>query len=95
MNEEKIYEFITKMYADLKSSQEKMNTEMQEGFKLVGNKFASMHTEMRQNFKRIDKLLSTLERNMVKIEFEHGQKLATLFDGMPKTQRNWAVLKLK
>jgi len=70
MDNEKILELMTKMYAGLKGSQEKMYAEMQQGFKSVGERFNS-----------VDERLSTLEKTVIKIEIDHGAKLSALFDG--------------
>ncbi|MBT9141271.1 MAG: hypothetical protein DDT30_01860 [Dehalococcoidia bacterium] len=42
VDNEKILEFMNKMYTDLKGSQEKMYTEMQDGFKNVNNRLSSL-----------------------------------------------------
>ena len=48
----------------------KMYSEMQEGFKKVDERFEG-----------IEERLGTLEKTVLKIENEHGEKLDALFDG--------------
>ena len=66
-NEEKILELISKMYADLKSSQEKMYTEMTEGFKTVNE--------------QLDKLENEAKKTNNVIENEIKPQIKALFDG--------------
>lgn len=77
MNEEKIYELMTKMYADLKDTQEKTYAEMQEGFKRVDERFSSVE----ERLTTLGSDVGTIKETVSKIEVEHGQKLSALFDG--------------
>ena len=73
MEDEKLFEFMTKMYS-----------EMQEGFKQVNNKIDKVDGRIDKVDGRIDKIdgrIDKLEKTVFKMEQEHGQKLDALFDG--------------
>lgn len=66
MDNEKIFELMTKMYS-----------EMQEGFNKVNKKIAGLENEV-SNLKTETKVI---KKTVLKIEDEHGKKLDALFDG--------------
>jgi predicted nuclease with TOPRIM domain len=73
MDNEKLYELITKMYA-----------EMQNGFKHVDERFTSVDerfTSVDERFDSIEGEIKSVKETVCKIEVEHGQKLSALFDG--------------
>jgi len=81
MNNEKLYEFMTKMHSEMQEGFEKVYANMQEGFKNV-------YADMQEGFKKVDKRFDALEtrvdrieKTVFKIEHDHGQKLQALFDG--------------
>lgn len=67
MENEKIFNLMEKMYADLKGGQEKLYTE------LKGSQ-DKMYTELKDS-------INNLEKIVLRIEQDHGKKLETLFDG--------------
>jgi len=69
-SEDKLFDLMTKMYADLKGSQDKMYSEMKEGFKSVN-----------QRLDKVEDRLGRVESTVLKIEHSHGEKLQALFDG--------------
>lgn len=69
MNNEKLYEFMTKMHSEMQEGFEKVYADMQEGFKKVDKRFDALET-------RVDRI----EKTVFKIEHDHGQKLQALFD---------------
>jgi hypothetical protein len=107
MENEKIFELMTKMYADLKGSQEAMYADLKGNQEtmyadLKGSQEAmyadqkrsqetmyadlkgsqeTMYIEMQEGFKNVNVRLSFLEKTVMKIENNHGKKLAALFDG--------------
>ncbi len=74
MDNEKIYEFMTRMYG-----------EMQQGFNRLDNRMDKLEGRFDKLEGRFDKLESKvdlLSKNLARIEIEHGQKLAVLFDAV-------------
>ncbi|GAB6086430.1 hypothetical protein [Alkaliphilus crotonatoxidans] len=65
--EDKLFDLMTKMYADLKGSQEKMYTEMKEGFKSINDCLDGVED-------RLNKVETKLENNI-------ETKIDALFDG--------------
>lgn len=66
LDNEKIFEFITKMYS-----------EMQEGFNKVNKKIDGLENEV----SNLKSETSAIKNTVLKIEDEHGKKLEALFDG--------------
>jgi len=85
MDNEKIIEFMTKMYAELKGDQEKMYADLKDDQKKMYADLKSdqekMYAEMQEGFKSVNERLSFLEKTVSRIEIDHGQKLSALFDG--------------
>jgi uncharacterized protein YaaN involved in tellurite resistance len=74
MENEKIFNLMEKMYADLKGGQEKLYTE------LKGSQ-DKMYTELKDS-------INNLEKIVLRIEQDHGQKLEALFDGYKQISEN-------
>ncbi len=73
MENEKIFELMTKMYSEMQDTKKEMQDtkrEMQETKK-----------EMREGFSHVNKRLDKVEHMVTDIEHTHGQKLEALFDG--------------
>ena len=66
MENEKIFELMEKMYADLKGSQDNMYAEM-----------LNIKKDVKSNSEKID----NIEKTVLRIEQDHGKKLEALFDG--------------
>ena len=66
MENEKVFELMTKMYS-----------EMQNGFNNVNERFE----EVNKRFDKVETKLSKIENTVTNIEHDHGQKLEALFDG--------------
>lgn len=66
LENEKLFELMEKMYADLKGGMDNMYTEM-----------LNIKKDVKSNSNKID----NIEKTVLRIEQEHGQKLETLFDG--------------
>ncbi|SKA96729.1 hypothetical protein SAMN05443428_12225 [Caloramator quimbayensis] len=78
MDNEKLFEFMEKMYADLKSSQEKMYVELKSSQE-------KMYVEMQQGFKDVNGRIDGLEKEVKKINFtmenDIKPKISVLFEG--------------
>ncbi|MCK9217115.1 MAG: hypothetical protein M0P77_04240 [Firmicutes bacterium] len=80
MENEQLFEFMTKMYSDMK-----------EGFKKVDDKFEKIDERFEKIDERFEKIeedlaavkkeVKTINNTVVRIEVEHGEKLSALFDG--------------
>lgn len=66
MNNDKLFELMTKMYSD-----------MQTGFKGVNERIDGLDEKV----ENLNKRMGSLENTVLKIEQEHGNKLDALFDG--------------
>lgn len=66
MENEKIFELMEKMYADLKGGMDNMQAEMKD-----------IKKDVKGNSNKID----NLEKIVLRMEQNHGQKLEALFDG--------------
>lgn len=66
MENEKIFELMEKMYADLKGGMDNMQAEMK-----------GIKKDVKGNSNKID----NLEKIVLRMEQNHGQKLEALFDG--------------
>ncbi len=67
--EDKVFNLLEKMYSDLSCKIEKMDIQMQEGFKKVNTRLDGVES-------RLDKV----EKTVLNIEDSHGEKLDALFD---------------
>lgn len=67
---EQLFEFMTKMYADIQNEFGKMRNDMQNGF-----------NEVNQRLDRVESRLEQVENRVTVIEQDHGKKLDLLFDG--------------
>lgn len=74
-------DLMTKMYAEMQKGFKQVYSEMNKGF-------AQVYGEMNKGFERVDgkfdqvnDRIDNLEKTVLKIEQEHGDKLSALFDG--------------
>lgn len=65
-SEDKLLDLMTKMYADLKSGQDKMQQDID---------------DIKIKMENVDERLSKVEKTVLSIEHNHGEKLQALFDG--------------
>ena len=77
LENEKLFELMEKMYADLKGSQEKMYTDLKGGMDNMYSEMQDIKKDVKGNSNKID----NLEKIVLRIEQDHGQKLEALFDG--------------
>jgi predicted nucleic acid-binding Zn-ribbon protein len=70
MENDKLFEFIEKMYAELKGNQEKMYSEMKAGFKSVNNRLDN-----------VEGRLGNVEKAVISLEYELKETKKTLYDG--------------
>lgn len=66
MENEKLFEFMTQMYSDMK-----------EGFKNVGERLDKVDTKLED----VETDVKSLNKTTLSIEQDHGKKLEVLFDG--------------
>lgn len=78
MDNEKIFELMTKMYA-----------EMQEGFNKVNKKIDGLENEV----SNLKSETSVIKNTVLKIENEHGKKLEALFDGYKQNSEQLSDIK--
>ncbi|SKA94740.1 hypothetical protein SAMN05443428_11652 [Caloramator quimbayensis] len=57
MDNEKLFELMEKMYADLKGSQEKMYSD-------IAGRFEALHIEMRQSFLKLENELNETKKTL-------------------------------
>ena len=76
-SEEKLFEFMTKMYS-----------EMQEGFSKVNDRFESLENRfdgLENRFDGLENEVKSIKKTVLNIEQDHGNKLQVLFDGYKQT----------
>jgi Flp pilus assembly protein TadB len=87
------------MRNEFKEGQEQLRGEFKEGQEQLRNEFKESHvelrTEMHEGFKSVNERLLSLERTVVKIENEHGNKLSALFDGYIQNSEKLDRIELK
>lgn len=81
---EQLFEFMTKMYADMQNEFGKMRNDMQNGFSEVNQRLDRVESRLDGVESRLDGVESRLEQvenRVTVIEQDHGKKLDLLFDG--------------
>ena len=71
MENEKLFEFMTQMYS-----------EMKEGFNRFDSNISDLDSKMKEGFSRLDSELKDIKRTLLHIEQDHGEKLEVIFDGL-------------
>lgn len=82
--EDKIFDLMTKMYADLKGSQDKMYAEMKDQFESVNGKIESVNGKIESVNGRIDNLqneVKALSNQVVRLENDLKPKVEAALDG--------------
>ncbi|MFA6941953.1 MAG: hypothetical protein WCQ54_13405 [Clostridiaceae bacterium] len=77
LENEKLFELMEKMYADLKGGQEKIYIDLKGG---MDNMYAEMQ-DIKKDVKGNSNKIDNLEKIVLRMEQDHGQKLEALFDG--------------
>lgn len=78
MDNEKIFELMTKMYSDLKKGQDDLKNELGEVKTRLGN---------------VENRVGNIKKTVTKIEDEHGKKLEALFDGYKQNSEKLEEIK--
>lgn len=84
LENEKLFELMEKMYADLKGSQDKMHVDLKGGQDNIYADLKGIHGEIRdikKDVKGNSNKIDNLEKIVLRMEQDHGQKLEALFDG--------------
>lgn len=77
MENDKLFELMEKMYADLKGSQEKMYADLKGSQDRMYAEIQEIKKDVKNNTNKID----SVEKTVLRIEQNHGSKLEALFDG--------------
>ncbi len=80
MENEKLFEFMTKMYSEMKEDL----TSVKEDLTLVKGDLTSVKEDLasvKGDLASVKEEVETINNTVIRIELEHGERLSALFDG--------------